>query len=216
MNTELHDQHTLESVVSTASNCRRMFHCTLAIDSSLTFFAVFTDVQRFGLFSKVSKAVAFKGGKLSCPLPDISDQSTTHLEDGFVYDEEALSATMSSVSIHSGHNQHALGYGNALGMRQNSMGYNGAVPFGNVHRPDFTGITSSQLMNTSTTLGFPVASVNRSVPLGATSQAPYDVLAREFNVEPDLIAALAQRLAFSGQAISPRTIGAFAYANGGM
>ncbi|OCB89126.1 hypothetical protein A7U60_g3725 [Sanghuangporus baumii] len=195
INTELHKQHTLETVVSTASNCQ-----------------LFTDVQRFGLFTRVSKVVTDKGGQVSCPLPDISVPSTVHGDDGFMYDDGASPTLVSSASIHSGHRQRVLGYGSPPTLRQNDMfAYNGTIPFGNVSRPDYTGLTSPQLVNTSPTLGIPLANVNRGMPLSLRNarHAPFDVLAREFNIEPDLVAALAQRLAFAGQAISPQAMGAF-------
>ncbi|KAL5514336.1 hypothetical protein ACEPAG_2424 [Sanghuangporus baumii] len=201
INTELHDQHTLETVVSTASSCQ-----------------LFTDVQRFGLFTGANKAVAIKGGQLSCPLPDVSVPSTVHGDDAFMHDDGSSSASVSSASIHSGHRQRILGYGSPPTLRQNDMlAYGCTIPFGNVSRPDHTELTS-QLVNLSPTLGFPLANVNRGMPLSLRTapHAPYDMLAREFNIEPDVVAALAQRLAFAGQAISPQTMGAFLYANGGM
>ncbi|KAL5476813.1 hypothetical protein ACEPAI_2999 [Sanghuangporus weigelae] len=195
INTELHDQHTLETVVSTASNCQ-----------------LFTDVQRFGLFTRAAKAVTTKGGRLSCPLPDISVPSTVHGDDSYMHDDGASSASVSSASIHSGHRQRVLGYGSPPTLRHNDMlAYSGTMSFGNVSRPDYTGLTSSQLVNTSPTLGFPLGNVNRGIPLSLRTapHAPYDALAREFNIEPDVVAALAQRLVFAGQAISPQTMGAF-------
>ncbi|KAL5498671.1 hypothetical protein ACEPAH_2026 [Sanghuangporus vaninii] len=195
INTELHKQHTLETVVSTASNCQ-----------------LFTDVQRFGLFTRVSKMVTEKGGQLSCPLPDISVPSTVHGDDGLMHDDGASSSSVSSASIHSGHRQRVLGYGRPPTLRQNDMfAYSGTIPFGNVSRPDYTGLTSPQFSNTSPTLGFPFANVNRGMPLSLrnATHTSFDALAREFNIEPNLVATLAQRLAFEGQAISPQAMGAF-------
>lgn len=60
--------------------------------------------------------------------------------------------------------------------------------------------------------GLPYVNMTSNAP-----QSPYDALAMEFGVEPDLVAALAQRLTFAGQsAMAAQSLGGFTYGTGRM
>ncbi|EJD05485.1 uncharacterized protein FOMMEDRAFT_165895 [Fomitiporia mediterranea MF3/22] len=202
---EYHDQHALETIVSTTVNCR-----------------LFTDIQRRGLFERVLKAVSSKGGEIACATPDIASAATTMSpqSDELILDDELSSLSASTASIRSGSNSRGPHYGNLAGLRQNAapFSYNGAVPYGTSLQATLSGLASPQMMNTPLGLRFsnPTMSAGMQFPSRGPMKAPYDILAREFNVDPDLVAALAQRLAYAGQTLPPQGLGSFGYVNGRM
>lgn len=83
-----------------------------------------------------------------------------------------------------------------------------AAPYRGSLQSSFAGLTS-QGISAPPGLGLPnTMNIGMPYSLNPSVHAPYDTLAREFNLEPDLVAALAQRLANSGHITNP-----FGYAN---
>ena len=84
----------------------------------------------------------------------------------------------------------------------------------------YSNLASPQL-NSPQGLGFAQLNMGMSMPyvnvMNSAPHTPYDALAMEFGVEPDLVAALAQRLAFSWQpAMAAQSLGGFTYGAGRM
>ena len=180
---------------------------------------VFTDMQRFALFTRVRDAILAKGGQLSCNTPDLSVSSPGLSDAPNIQDDNVSIASGTASSIHCGLKRRGFGFTDPVALQNiNSLVYNGGLAFNSALRSGYTGLSSPHMMSASPNVGFANANVNIGMPfpLNGAAQAPYDMLAREFNVEPDLIAALAQRLAYAGQTMSPPPIGTFGYVNGGM
>lgn len=95
----------------------------------------------------------------------------------------------------------------------NPFAYTTPIPYGGSLHANLV----SQAIGAPPGLGLP-NTMNTGMPhsLNASMHAPYVMLAREFNLEPDLVAALAQRLAYTGQTAAPHTMGPFGYTKGQM
>lgn len=167
-------------------------------------------------------AVAARGGELSCAPPGPSTSATISpvSEACFVPDDCASIGSASTASARGGNKLRSLGYGmpSTMFRKGNPLAYAGSVPFNNSLQSSFAGLASPPMLNSPLALGYQNANMNIGVPfsMSGSTHAPYDVLAREFNVEPDLVAALAQRLAYAGQTMSPQAAAGFTYANGMM
>lgn len=177
------------------------------------------------LHGRMNDAVSDKSGELNCNPPEAELSIANHLamhspsEDSLSPEDSASS--VSTTSVRAGRDQRGLGYGRPGPMRnpdktypfQTSMSYASSPP--NL----YANLASPQL-NSPPGLGF--SQLNMGLPgmpfvLNNGPQSPYDALAMEFGVEPDLVAALAQRLAFSGQsAMAAQSLGGFHYAAGRM
>ncbi|KAH8116125.1 hypothetical protein DFH11DRAFT_1742507 [Phellopilus nigrolimitatus] len=203
---DFHDQRVLNIVVSTAVNCR-----------------VFTDGQRLGLFEKMMDAVAAKGGQLTCTAPksqlSLSISTTLSCQSDEAITPDDSVSSLSGACGPGGRSQRNLGYGKPSTMRRNDNAFvSGNAPiYTTSPQMNFAGLALPQI-NAPPGLNFGNFNMGFGMPYAMNSppQSPYDVLAREFNVEPDLVAALAQRLVYTGQGALPQAMGGFAYANGRM
>ncbi|THH08174.1 hypothetical protein EW145_g2885 [Phellinidium pouzarii] len=210
VNSSLHDQRTLDTVVSTAVNSR--------------------DFQRSALNDRIINAIATKGGQLTCTPPKFQRSLSTssvlspQSEESITPEDSASSVSRSSG--HDSRDQRNLGYGRPtmMGRRNNNtFAFANASPFVNSQQALYAALASSHI-NSSPGFGFGNVNMGLGMPFAMNgmsqnpmTQSPYNVLAREFGVKPDLVAALAQRLAYTSQNAMPsQPIGSYAYANGRM
>ena len=208
--------------------------------------SVFTNIQRHTLFERVVEGVSAKGGKLNCMPPDTSLLSsalspTTSHSDELTPEDSA--STLSSSSRHlntmHGHDQRSLGFGRPakLSRMSNHFARQQEGDYSNMHSTQ-RGLQSLPHMLASPTMGLPglpsLAGMNMGLAglgagamgmqyaggAGALHQPSYNMLAHEFGVEPDVVAALAQRLAFSGhpsnQGMAMSPVMGYAFAAGRM
>lgn len=170
----------------------------------------------------MTESVSAKNGELHCATPEprsaiINNHSMYSPSDDSLSPEDSASS-VSANSVRAGREQRALGFGRPGQMRnlEKAYSYQTAIPYANSPVNIYANLASPQL-GSPHGLGFNQLNMGlqgMSYAMSNGSQTPYDQLAMEFGLEPDLIAALAQRLGQS--AISPQTMGSFPYASARM
>lgn len=175
--------------------------------------------QRQGLYDRVVEAVSVKGGRLNCMPPDFLRPSSSGMSRSS--DEVPTPDDTSSVSTASardGRDQRSLGYGKPSKMRRNEninpFAYSNAMSLSRMPQNNYNGLLPH--MQASSSLGFQNVNIPIGLPysMAIPSQNPYDSIAREFNVEPDLVQALAQRLSFTNQNSINPVLAGFGFGNG--
>ncbi|KAI5120895.1 hypothetical protein M0805_002995 [Coniferiporia weirii] len=200
-----HDQRTLDIVVSTAVNSK-----------------VFTDSQRSVLNARIVDAITAKGGQLSfIPAESRTSPSTSATtsprSDDSLTPEDSVSLA-SATSGRGGRDHRGLGYGRPSMMRrnENTFPFTNAAPFANSPQALYTALASPHI-NAPPGFNYGNMGLSMAYSMNSPPQGSYDVLAREFGIGPDVVAALVQRLAYTGPGVIPaQPIGGYAFANGHM
>lgn len=143
-----------------------------------------------------------RGGELSC-LPPRSETNAYETSSSGSSNSEALTPNECSVSVQTNPNhgsQLRLGLGKPMSLRANNHAFSYSHASVSPFSPKLNLAPMVSPHITSPALGYGGINVtpNMHYTIASPPQNSFDILAREFGIQPDLVAALAQRLSMSG------------------